>query len=31
MDASTIAALRHGMQQLHTRLIAIQAQDKAAQ
>ena len=31
MDASTIAALRHGMQQLHTRLIAIQTQDKAAQ
>ena len=31
MDASTIPALRHGMQQLHTRLIAIQAQDKAAQ
>ncbi len=31
MDGTTVAALRHGMQQLHTRLIAIQAQDKAVQ
>lgn len=31
MDSTTTAALRHGLQQLHTRLIDIQAQDKAAQ
>lgn len=29
MDASTIEALRHGMQQLHARLAGIQADDKA--
>ena len=28
MDASTVEALRQGMQQLHERLISIQAQDK---
>ena len=29
MDAATVAALRDGMQQLHSRLLSIQAQDKA--
>lgn len=30
MDASTVEALRHGIQQLHERLVSIQAQDKAS-
>lgn len=30
MDASTVDALRHGIEQLHARLISIQAQDKAS-